>query len=139
MIGQGNHQYGLKGALNASFKHGISIKMNNKLKEVLIYVGDWYAKPTESGRVKEHRYIVELNYFKFDCDLFDEINGWFYLKDGIEVHHIDFNHNNNDISNLRPMPKGEHISLHNKYRNQKRGQNGQFIKNDTQRISTEST
>lgn len=126
----------MKGPLNSSFNNGITIKRNNSVSERMVYIGEWYAKPHENGRIKEHRYMVELNHEYFEDKFFEEIDGWFYLRDGIEVHHIDFNHTNNDISNLLPMTKSEHVSLHNRHRNQKRCQNGQFVKNDTKRIST---
>jgi hypothetical protein len=44
MKGEGNHQYGLKGELNASFKGGVNLKSNNKLTERYIYVGSWYKR-----------------------------------------------------------------------------------------------
>ena len=126
--GERNHQFGLKGSLNSSFINGVTNKKNNRLNEKLIYVGEWYIKPNEHGRIKEHRYLVELNHDKFPNEFFEKIGDWWYLKDKIEVHHIDFNHNNNELSNLMPMPKGEHVSLHNKHRNQKRNLQGKFVK-----------
>jgi hypothetical protein len=32
-----------------------------------------------------------------------------------DIHHIDFNHNNNDISNLVALPKELHNRLHTRY------------------------
>ena len=126
--GENNHQFGLKGKLNSSFKGENLIKKNHRLNEVLIYVGEWYKKKNVNGRVTQHRYNVELNHSIFDDKYFEEIDGWFYLKEGYEVHHKDLNHNNNDISNLQVLTKGEHIALHNKLRNVKRNNKGQFIK-----------
>ena len=36
------------------------------------------------------------------------------VPDGYHVHHIDFNRDNNDISNLVVLPAKEHLSLHGK-------------------------
>lgn len=137
MSGKGNHQYGLRGKMNASFTHDEIPKRNNRLLEQMTYVGEWH-KYTVNGRVKKHRYLVEKNHHLFNPDYFEEVDGWFYLRKGIEVHHKDFNHNNNELSNLQPMTKSETCSLHNKHINRKRI-NGKFVKNDTKRISTEST
>jgi hypothetical protein len=128
MKGEGNHQYGLKGELNASFKGGVNLKSNNKLTERYIYVGSWYKKKNMHGRITIHRYNVEVNHSYFNKDFFEEIDGWFYLKRGLEVHHKDLDHNNNDLSNLEVLTKGEHVSLHNKLRDMKRNSKGQFIK-----------
>lgn len=126
--GKNNHQYGLRGSSNPSFENRNTTRRNNKLKEILVYVGTWYKKNNEHGRITQHRYNVELNHEQFSEDLFDEIDGWFYLKDGLEVHHKDLNHNNNDLSNLEILTKGEHRALHNKLRDVKRNEKGQFIK-----------
>lgn len=126
--GENNHQFGLKGPLNPTFKKEIISHKNNRLNERLIYVGDWYKKYTTNGRICLHRYLVEKNYHLYDPSLFEVIDKWHYLKPNIEVHHIDFNHNNNDLKNLIPLTKSEHTSIHNKERNQTRNQKGQFVK-----------
>lgn len=130
MSGSGNHQYGLKGSLNASFKNDILKKNNNGLCEMMVYIGDWYVKPTQNGRISEHRYVVELNHDFFQSYFFEKIGDWYYLKDGYEVHHKDFNHSNNNLSNLQILTKSEHVRLHNIARPRERNkENGQFIKN----------
>ena len=127
--GKNNHQYGLTGRLNSSFKDFDTKRKNNVLNEIMIYVGDWYLGKTKAGRIPKHRYDVELNHALFDQSFFDEKQGWFYLKDGYVVHHIDCNHENNDLYNLQVLTKSEHVSLHNKLRNQKRDNiTGKFIK-----------
>ena len=128
MTGKGNHQYGLKGELNASFKQGSTSRKNNKLNETMVYVGDWYKKNNENGRVTENRYLVELNHSLYDECFFEEIDNWFYLRDGYEVHHKDLNHNNNSLDNLDVLTKSEHISLHNRLRDNKRDVLGRFKK-----------
>ena len=72
---------------------------------------------------------MELNHTIFDNSFFEEIDGWFYLKDGYVVHHKDFNHSNNDLTNLQVVTKSEHIRIHNLANPRKRNsKNGQFIK-----------
>lgn len=88
-------------------------RSNNRLTDELIYVGEWYQKPSINGRIKLHRYLVEKNFDLYDQSYFEVIGDWHYLKAGIHVHHIDFNHNNNELSNLIPLTKSEHVRLHN--------------------------
>lgn len=127
MYGENNHQYGLRGHLNYSFKDKDITCKNNKLNEVLVYVGNWYQKTNRGGRITQHRYLVELNHSLYDESYFEEKNGWYYLKDGLEVHHKDLNHDNNELDNLLVLTKSEHRRLHNKLQNRKRNQKGQFI------------
>jgi hypothetical protein len=128
MSGENNHQYGLKGCLNSSFKHSELTHKNNKFNDVMIYVGDWYAKSNSRGRITKHRYLIELNHSLFDEAFFEKIGDWFYLKNGLEVHHKDLNHNNNELNNLEVLTKSQHRKLHNKLHNQKRNKKGQFTK-----------
>ena len=37
------------------------------------------------------------------------------LNKNFDIHHIDYNHNNNDITNLVALPKELHHRLHNAY------------------------
>ena len=59
----------------------------------------------------------------FDDKYFEVINGKHYLKKNVDVHHINFNHNDNRIENLIPLTRAEHTKLHNQneviYRNEK--------------------
>lgn len=60
----------------------------------------WYSTvPIEGKRVYMHKYVWEFYNTK--------------IPRGFEVHHIDLNRDNNDISNLRLMHKKEHQKLHN--------------------------
>lgn len=113
MSGRGNHQYGLRGHKNASFQKGERNRKNHNLKECMVYVGEWYARPSWCGRVPKHRYMVELNHTRFDGDKFERIGLWYYLKPGYAVHHIDFNHDNNCLDNLQIVTKSEHTKIHN--------------------------
>ena len=111
--GEGNHQFGLRGKLNASFKSDIIQKKNNRVVDLHIYVGN-HPRANKSGRVLLHKYLVEQNYQLFDKKYFEEINGFVVLKKGIGVHHINGNHNDNRIKNLMPVTKAEHTAIHNK-------------------------
>lgn len=110
--GEGNHQYGLKGELNASFK-GLEItNVNNNIIDILVY-DPTHPYANRYGRVTKHRLIVEQNYKMFDYKYFEEINGRVVLKKYSHVHHIDGDHNNNDITNLIPVTRAEHRRIHN--------------------------
>lgn len=107
MKGEKNHQYGLKGKLNSSFKG---------TKKYNTYISFYMpGHPFNvGGYVLEHRYIVEKNFFLFDKKYFIEINGCYYLLPEIEVHHKDENKYNNSIDNLIPLTKSEHRKIHYK-------------------------
>lgn len=111
--GTNNHQFGLKGNLNASFRGDEIERKNNKLLEVCVYAPN-RIDADACGRVKKHRLIVEENWESFPADAFDVDGGQHILKDRYVVHHIDGNHSNNDLSNLMVVTKAEHRSLHNK-------------------------
>ena len=110
--GEGNHQYGLKGELNASFKGSEILKNNNGNIDVFVYDPS-HPYANKNGRVTKHRLIVEQNYKQFDIKYFEEINGRIVLKKSSHVHHIDGNHSNNDINNLMPLTRAEHRKIHN--------------------------
>lgn len=120
--GEGNHQYGLKGDKNSSFKGNVILRKNNGLIERMVY-NPTHPYADRNGRIKEHRLLVEQNYEMFDDKYFEVINGKHYLKKNVDVHHINFNHNDNRIENLIPLTRAEHTKLHNQneviYRNEK--------------------
>lgn len=55
----------------------------------------------------EGRYfkLISLHRFIWTC-----YNG--EIPDGYDIHHVDFDKNNNDISNLVALPKSDHQKLH---------------------------
>lgn len=66
------------------------------------------------GYVREHRLVMSQHIGR-------------YLTDDEEVHHIDENKSNNDISNLQLMTKAEHTRLHALTREYERAENGRII------------
>ena len=111
--GKNNHQYGLKGKLNASFQDKDTIHNNHKITDIFVHV-DNHPRPNRNSRVLLHRHIVEQNYQLFNKKYFEEINGFVVLRKGIGVHHINGNHDDNRIENLMPVTKAEHTAIHNK-------------------------
>ena len=113
MTGNGNHQYGLKGELNCSFKGEEIKKTNHRLTDIYVY-SPGHPFANRAGRVTKHRLIVEQNCDKFLCDWFVEIDGVKYLRKDAVVHHKDGNHLNNDIDNLEVLTRAQHASTHNR-------------------------
>ena len=110
--GEGNHQYGLKGDLNSSFKGKEIYKKNNDLIDIFVYCPD-HPYCDKRGRVTKHRLMVEENYKLFDPKYFENINGRIVLKKTSQVHHINEDHNDNRIENLMPVTRSEHKIIHN--------------------------
>jgi dUTP pyrophosphatase len=119
MSGSNNHQFGLRGSLNASFKGELTEKRNGTTNDFWIYVPN-HPFCNKSGRVKYHRFLVEQLYHLFDPNSFVVIDGKSYLKPELYVHHIDGNHDNNDINNLQVVTREEHRSIHNRMNPQAR-------------------
>lgn len=117
--GEGNHQFGLKGHLNSSFKGHETYKKNCKQYDYWVYIPE-HPYCNKSGRVKKHRHIVEQNYERFDRSFFECINGMIVLRKDLYVHHIDENHDNNQIENLMVVTRSQHRTIHNKLNAQKR-------------------
>lgn len=109
--GEGNHQYGLTGDKNASFKNAELVQKNHKINDIYVYFPN-HPYCSKTGRIKLHRLLVEEHYYLFPIKYFEYNNGWWVLKRNIDVHHLDGNHDNNDISNLIPCTRSEHRSYH---------------------------
>lgn len=121
MTGENNHQYGLKGELNSTYKNGEFITSLGYKK---IYRPD---HPKAQGNyVLEHRLVAEK--YLLDDTNSEIINNQRILSDEYAVHHIDFNRLNNDIKNLCVMKKKDHSSFHNSINSIIRNKtNGQII------------
>lgn len=102
----GNHQFGLKGELNSSWKSNERIsyygyKLIRSLTHPFRNCDDF---------VFEHRLVAEKYLLTEDNSV--EIDGRRYLKNEYVVHHLDFNRLNNNITNLMVMERNEHTKLH---------------------------
>lgn len=109
--GRGNPGYGLKGKLSPSYK-GLFIKRKTGKNTTTT----WYYCPdhpyrNKTNRVKYDRFLVELWRHRFDPKAFQKINGMWYLKPELIVHHKDFNTENFAIDNLEIMDKSEFQSV----------------------------
>ena len=55
------------------------------------------------------KYIIENHIRKYRMLYIDQHGN---IPEDWEIHHIDFNHNNNDIKNLIAVPKIVHVTIH---------------------------
>lgn len=108
MKGEGNHQFGLKGELNDSYK-GSEIFHHEYIYE---YCPN-HPKCNNNGRIRQHRLIIEKNYKLFDNKYFELINNFYILKDIYDVHHINEIKSDNNLENLQILTRSEHTLLHN--------------------------
>lgn len=122
MKGNKNHQYGLKGVLNSSWKSDRKITNYGyyKIRDLT------HPFRCSDDMVFEHRLVAEK--FLLNDENSVEIDGKKYLRPDYYVHHIDGNKLNNNLDNLVVMTKAEHTRLHN-YQNprQRNNNTGKFI------------
>ena len=106
MKGKGNHQYGLKGKDNSSWKSDERISCYGyKLIRVLDH-----PFRNSPDFVLEHRLVAEKYLLNEHNSI--EINCKKYLHPKLDVHHIDGNKLNNDPKNLVILTKSSHMRLH---------------------------
>lgn len=120
--GENNHQYGLRGSKNPSWKSDLKIT-NYGYKKIRVAE---HPFADCDGFVFEHRLIAEkylLNDENSVC-----IDGEKYLDKKYEVHHINEDRFDNRVENLLVLTKGEHVSLHNSKRVMERDKLGRFLK-----------
>lgn len=108
MSGEGNHQFGLKGEFNSSYK-GSEILNHDYIYE---YCPN-NPKCNINGRIRQHRLIVEKNYHLFNNEYFELIDNFYVLKDNYDVHHINEIKSDNRLENLQILTRSEHTTLHN--------------------------
>lgn len=121
MTGENNHQYGLKGKLNASWKTDEKISIYGYK---LIRMPDHPFKNSD-GFVFEHRLVAEKYLLNDENSII--IDNHKYLSSNYAVHHLDFNKLNNNVNNLFVLPKSLHAKFHNSIRIPNRDEKGQFI------------
>lgn len=120
MTGEGNHQYGLTGNKNSSWKS--DVKINAYGYRMIRKPEHPYADV--DGFVFEHRLIVEEHWLTPFNSV--EINGQMYLAPEYEVHHIDGDKLNNLPENLFILTKSFHRTIHNLENPHPRDANGRF-------------
>ena len=106
MRGEANHQYGLRGDKNASWKGGRKI---SSYGYVLIWKPD-HPFANGDGNIFEHRLVAEK--YLLDDENSVVIDGIRYLSPEYDVHHKNENKTDNTVDNLVVMTKSEHMSLH---------------------------
>lgn len=105
--GEGNHQYGLRGRDNPSYK-GEKIVSHGYIR---IYVGNDHPFADERGRILEHRLVAERYLMEDKHKVY--INGEAYLSPEYHVHHINEIKTDNRPENLQIVTKSEHTTIHN--------------------------
>ena len=110
MMGSGNHQFGLKGKLNSSWKYD---ELINDCGYKQIRCIEHPFRDSDDF-VLEHRLIAEKNLLTGENSVI--INDKSYLKPELVVHHKDGNKLNNSPDNLQVMTLSEHTKLHHKIR-----------------------
>lgn len=109
MSGENNHQYGIRGNKNASWKSDRKISVYGY---VLIRQPE-HPFANVDGFVFEHRLVVEQYLLTEENSV--EIDGKRYLRPDLVIHHIDHNRQNNIPENLRVMTRSEHARLHEQH------------------------
>lgn len=125
MVGENNHQYGLRGELNASYKGKDKI---TKYGYRQIQVWEHPFAVGAGHYVLEHRLVAEK--YLLDEKNSVEINGKKYLSPEYIVHHINGDRLDNRVENLQVMTASQHQSLHDTIRlaTCKRDEKGRFQK-----------
>lgn len=125
MKGELNHQYGLKGNKNATWKSDRKI---SNFGYVLVRCLD-HPFSNKNNWVCEHRLIAEKYLLTEENSIM--VNGKRYLSKEYDVHHINFDRSDNRIENLMVLTKKEHRTLHNKLNPNKRDKTtGRMLKRD---------
>ena len=106
MKGENNHQYGLKGQLNSTWKQDERI---SNYGYRLIRKLDHPFKNSDD-MVFEHRLVAEQYLLTDENRII--INGQYYLSDEFHVHHLDFDRLNNNPNNLYVISKYLHMKFH---------------------------
>lgn len=124
MTGENNHQYGLIGEANSSWKSNEKIT-NYGYKQIRVLD---HPFGTSEHWVFEHRLVAEKYLLTEENSV--EINGKKYLKPEYDVHHIDENRLNNSVENLLVLLKSDHRRLHCIQKPRTRDKSGKFAKTE---------
>lgn len=129
MSGERNHQYGLRGEKNASWK-GETRKLSRYGYVMSRSFGHPFAD--KQGWVFEHRLVAEKHLLNDENSV--EINGEKYLKKGYQVHHVNFDRQDNRVENLLVLTAKEHRKIHNALNPRSRNEKGQFMPDEPNSI-----
>jgi len=124
-LGENNHQFGLKGELNDSFKSDIVMSVYG----YILTRNMTHPFRTKGNFVFFHRLVME-NYLKTnepDSDNLVDVNGELFLSPDILVHHMNENKLDNRLENLMCLNLSEHVTLHNKKMGLDRDESGRFM------------
>lgn len=108
MKGSGNHQFGLVGERNASYKGG---RIVSRYGYILVSAPYHPFKQGRNNYVLEHRLVAEKYLLTDENSV--KINGKRYLSPEYVVHHKNHVRTDNRPENLEVMRLGEHSSMHN--------------------------
>ena len=130
MRNEGNHQYGLKGRANATWKGGTKETCYGYL------LVQQLGHPFSVGRseyVFEHRLVAEKYLLTPENSV--EINGKRYLSPDYVAHHKNGNKKDNRKENLEVMTLSEHQAMHAKKQNKRmqRDTSGRYTAKNTER------
>ena len=124
MKGEGNHQYGLKGNKNASWKSDIRETGNGYIAIRNLS----HPFKDKDGFVLEHRLVAEKFLLTESNSVW--VNGERYLNPEYEVHHINFDRKDNRRGNLIVLTHRQHKAIHNNLNPNKRDRLGRFKKQE---------
>lgn len=125
MAGENNHQYGLKGSKNATWKSDRKLSRYGYIQVRKLY----HPFRDKADFVFEHRLVAEKYLLTDENSV--EIDGKRYLSPEYAVHHKNFDRTDNRPENLEVMTKGEHQSFHAKLNRMERDSvTGRFLKNN---------
>ncbi len=123
--GAGNHQYGLKGDKNKSWKGGRRV---TSCGYIMVY-DESHPFRDKRGYVFEHRIVAEKYLLNKKNSVI--INGKRYLAHGYVVHHVNFDRMDNRVENLRVMESNDHRRLHSMLnQNERDSRTGRFKKRE---------
>lgn len=132
--GEKNHQYGLKGELNSTFKSDIRLSYHGY---VLVRCLNHPFKNCDD-MIFLHRLLFEefLREVEPDSEYLIEVEGYKekFLSPDCAIHHKDHNKLNNSIENLDILTLGDHVSLHNFCRDMERDEYGRFVSTSGKKI-----
>jgi dUTP pyrophosphatase len=127
MLGENNHQYGLKGECNGSYKNDWKINTNGYLsvRDLL------HPFRNADDFIMFHRIIMEEYLRETEPDseylIAVECHSDLYLSPSVVIHHKNMNRLDNRIENLEILSKGDHFALHQECRRYQKDSLGRYV------------